>query len=192
MAATFDQLLAFTAFTHDIRSVKRSMFVKGEKQYDNDSEHGYQLALIAMYVIENNELPLDIYKAMALALVHDILEVHAGDTFVYGSSIKTQHTREQQAIVKLKEQWPSQKTMLSLIDEYEARDTPESKFVYALDKLVPILNNILDDGRNWKKEHITIEQIIAAKEKKISVDLGIQTYFEMALQVLRDTPGLFT
>jgi putative hydrolases of HD superfamily len=192
VATSLNELLDFITFTHDIRDVQRSMWVRKKEQYENDSEHSFQLALVALYIIEHNELLLDPYRTMALALVHDILEVHAGDTFIYGKTIDTKNDREAKAIKLLKKQWPDQKLMLSLIDEYELKASPESKFVYALDKLVPILNNLLDDGRSWKRENITLQQVIEVKSKKISVDKEVQKYYELALDMLRSRPELFS
>ncbi|SRR5581483_9904498 len=194
MPASLDDLLAFTAFTHDIRNVKRSMWVKDEEQLENDSEHSFQIALIALFLIQQNKLPLDAYKAMGLALVHDILEVHSGDTYIYGvqGDIVTKQDREAQAVTRLKEQWPDQKFMLDLIDEYEAKATAEAKFVYALDKLVPILNNVLDNGRNWQHDNITLDQLQEAKTKKITVDAEVGRYYELVLALLRARPELFS
>lgn len=193
MTHSVHDLLSFVNFTHEIREVKRAMWVKDEEVFENDSEHSYQLAMIALYIIEQQELSLDLYKAIGLALVHDVLEVHSGDTHVYGTkeSIATQQAREKEAIVKLKQQWPDLKHMHALIDEYEARATNESKFIYALDKLVPILNNYLDNGRNWKHESITLDRIVSAKTKKVSVDPVVNEYFHQILELLRQKPELF-
>ena len=190
--ASLDNVLAFTSFTHAIREVRRSMWVRGLEQYENDSEHSFQLALIALYLIDQNALPLNAYKAMGIALVHDIVEVHAGDTFVYGGDTATQSSREADAIRLLRQQWPDQHTMLALIDEYEARKSPEAMFVYALDKLIPILNNILDDGRNWLHEGITLGQLKAAKSKKISSSSEIKYYYDLVLNLLEKKPELLT
>lgn len=194
MTATLNDLLDFTSFTHDIRSVKRSMWVKSEELMENDSEHSFQVALIALYLIEQNNLPLDAYKAMGLALVHDILEVHAGDTYIYGTEQDrtSKQEREAKAVDILRRQWPEQRLMLQLIDEYEAKITAEARFVYALDKLVPILNNILDDGRNWQRDHITLTQLQQAKTKKIALDAEIERYYGMILVLLRSKPELFS
>lgn len=194
MTASLDDLLAFTSFTHDVRNVKRSMWVRNEEQLENDSEHSFQIALMALYLIEQNKLSLDAYKAMGLALVHDILEVYSGDTYVYGTEQDkaSKQEREAQAIARLKQQWPDQRLMLDLIDEYETRATAEAKFVYALDKLVPILNNVLDEGRNWRHDRITLEQLQEAKSKKITVDAEIGRYYGLVLALLRSKPELFS
>ena len=181
-----NNLLDFVAFTHKIREIKRSMWVKNEEQFENDSEHGYQLALVALYIIEDNNLEMDAYKSMGLALVHDILEVHAGDTPVFASEeIKsTQDEREQEAIEYLKKQWPQMKLMLRLIDEYEIGVTNEAKFIYALDKLLPMLNNYLDNGRNWHKNKINLDKIILVKIGKVDIDPVIAKYYSDVVDML--------
>jgi putative hydrolase of HD superfamily len=193
MTESIDNLLDFVSFTHEIRNVKRSMWVLNEKQFENDSEHGYQLAVTALYIIEENKLQLDTYKAMALATVHDILEVHAGDTPVFGDTkdIETQKEREAKAVVELKRQWPKLKLLHELIDEYESRTTHESKFVYALDKLLPILNNYLDNGRNWKHWGVTLQDIVSVKTGKVDVDSTIKQYYEEILKLIDKKPDLF-
>lgn len=194
MNTSIEHLLQFTSFSHKIRNVKRSMWVKGEEGLENDSEHSFQLAIIAMFVIQENNLPLDINKCMCMAIVHDVLEVHSGDTHIFGtySDIKSKAQREQAAIKQLKTDWPNLTLMHELIEEYELKKTGEAKFVYALDKLIPMLNNYLDNGRNWKRENITIDQIIKAKEGKISVDPTIKEYYNMILGLIQNKPSLFT
>ncbi|MGC1176847.1 MAG: HD domain-containing protein, partial [Candidatus Saccharimonadales bacterium] len=84
MTQDINNLIDFVDFSHDIRNVKRVMWVKDQEEFENDSEHAYQLALTALYIIESDKLALNSFKAMSLALVHDILEVYAGDTPVFG------------------------------------------------------------------------------------------------------------
>jgi putative hydrolase of HD superfamily len=206
MASNLDNLLEFISFTHDVRDVRRSMWVRGREQFENDSEHSFQLALAAMFLVEHDKLKLNVYRAMAIALVHDVLEVHSGDTYIYGTAgeLSSKADREVEAIIMLKKQWPKFALMHELVDEYEARETPESKFIYALDKLLPMANNFLDNGRSWKRESITredgsnhtreaitLERVIAAKAGKVSVDPTVNAYYEELLQRLKAHPELF-
>lgn len=187
-------LLDFVTFTHEIRKIKRAMWVKGEEQFENDSEHGYQLALVALYIIEENHLELDAYRSMGIALVHDILEVYSGDTPAFaGEDIQsTKANREHKAILRLQEQWPQMGLMLSLIDEYEARASKESKFIYALDKLVPMLNNYLDNGRNWHREGIGLRQVMAVKQGKVDIDPDVASYYADIIELLKNRSDLFS
>jgi 5'-deoxynucleotidase YfbR-like HD superfamily hydrolase len=186
----FENLAQFIGFTHAVQQVKRAMFAVGEEQFENDAEHSFQIALTALYIIETNGLKLDAFRVMALALVHDILEVHSGDTPVYGAAetLATKADREAAAVAKLKSDWPKLTLMHELIEECEAKVTPESKFVYALDKLVPIFNNYLDKGRSWHRNEVTLEHLMAVKAGKIDRDPTIKQYYEQVLVFLREHP----
>lgn len=193
MQPSLKNLLDFIDFSHQIRQVKRSMWVKDEEQFENDAEHCYQIALVSMFVIEENRLELDVFRAMGMAMVHDIVEVHAGDTPVYENSnyAKTKYEREAAAIKKLKADWPQLKLLHSLIDEFESKQTKESKLVSALDKLVPILNNISDYGRNWKRNDIKLDDVIRIKNGKADIDPTVKKYYEQTLDYLREHMELF-
>jgi len=192
MNSSLDDLLRFVSFTHDIRNVKRAMWVQDEEVFENDSEHGYQLAMVALYVIEAHKLDLDLYRLMCMCIVHDVLEVHAGDTPVYGDSetLLSKHAREEAARQQLKEDWPDMHTMHRLIDECGAKQTNESKFVYALDKLVPMLNNYLDKGRNWHRQGVDMPHLLAVKKGKIDIDPTINEYYIKTLELLRQHPEI--
>lgn len=194
MNDSVDSLLSFISFTHMVRNVKRAMWVLNEEQFENDSEHSFQVAIVALYIIEQNNLKLDPFRCMALAIVHDILEAHSGDTHIYGSqdSIDSKKDREQAAIAKLKTDWPKLTLMHELIDEYESKQTAEARFIYALDKLVPMLNNYLDGGRNWKREHITLGRITGAKAGKVELDETVFTYYQAIVTRMKEMPELFS
>lgn len=170
------------------------MWVVGEEVYENDSEHSFQLAMTALFVIESESLELDVFRAMAMALVHDVLEVHSGDTPVFGSeeSLSAKVALERRAVNQLRYDWPALTLMHELIAEYEGKQTPESRFVYALDKLIPIFNNYLDDGRNWKKNRVDLEDITRVKAGRIDADPIINGYYKELVAVLRNKPELFT
>src|SRR5205809_2688144 len=100
---TFDNLAQFITFTHAVQQVRRAMLVVGEDRFENDAEHCFQVAMAALYIIETNHLKLDAFRVMSLALVHDVIEVHAGDTPVYGSAegLATKAEREAAAVEQL-------------------------------------------------------------------------------------------
>lgn len=194
MTDRLKNLVDFVAFTHDIQSVKRAMLVNGDERYENDSEHSFQMAMIALYVIQENHLPLDIFRTMAMAVVHDVLEIHSGDTPVFANVevLSTKSEREEAAIRKLKRQWPKLGLMHELIKEYESKSSPESKFLYALDKLVPMLNNYLDDGRSWKRHEVSLDDVISVKIGKIDIDPTVNGYYKLVLELIKQHPELFS
>jgi putative hydrolase of HD superfamily len=188
-----DNLIDFVRFTQEVQKVKRKVFVAGEDYRENDAEHSFQLALLGWYLIERDNLGLDRGKVLMLALVHDLLEVYAGDTSAfhpdYNTSAKTD--RERAGIEKLIPQWPGWHSLRDVIEEYEAVETAEAKFVYSLDKLVPIANNLIDGGRAWHEQDVTLERMQAAKTGKIDRSPTVAQYYKDIEPILRQNPQIF-
>ena len=148
-----------------LAAVKRHVrFSAPMDRFENDVEHTYTLAMAAWFLSSSfPELNRD--TLIRLALAHDVLEVHAGDTFVYATddSRATKQKREAAAVKQLEHEWPDFPELLAAIHEYERRETAEAKFVYALDKVMVITLNILNGGRTWHEYGVTFEQFIAEK-----------------------------
>jgi len=187
-----DNLIEFIKFTHAIRNIERAIILE-KGSHENDAEHGYQLAMTAWYIIDKDKLKLDKFKAACIAMAHDIVEVYAGDTLAFASSSKLAKAKqkEAQAVQKLKKEWPAFTSLHELIDEYENLSSEEAKFVYALDKLVPIINNYLYEGGAWHNHGITFEQMKSIKIGKIDQDARINEYYEQLLRILEKHPELF-
>lgn len=188
-----NKLIDFVRFTHQIRMVQRQMLFEDENRYENDAEHGYQMALVTWFLIENDNLKLDKFKAAAMAMVHDVPEVHAGD-LIFSAPEKDQATqakREKEAIVKIKKQWPTFKSLHALIDEYEAQQTPEAHFVYALDKFLPLVNHYLYDAKAYKKHGITFEDVKRGKSAKVKVSPEIDEYYQQIMKIFEQHPEFF-
>src|SRR6185437_10993997 len=162
MSADLDKLLDFVRFTHEIRRIERTIHFENDRQ-ENDMEHQYQLALTALFLIKNDKIPLDKTKCVQLALIHDIVEVYAGDVSVHlpGYNHPDRAKNEKKAAEKLKRRWPTFTSYAELVDEYEERKTPEAKFVYALDKLLPVLNIVIYEGKSWHLMDISLSQMKA-------------------------------
>lgn len=190
----FASLIEFVKFTHLFQKVDRVVLVNGEHSWENDSEHSFQLALTAWYIVEHGNLDLDLGKVTRMALVHDLVEAYAGDTFIYDKPevLATKEKREKEALERIKVNFPDFPSLHHLIEEYEARETRESRFVYALDKLVPILNIYTDEGRTWHQEGITLDQLLEAKTDKIALSPEIVPYYDEMVDILRQSKHLFT
>lgn len=188
------RLLQFVELTHEFQQVKRRILIKGEDDYENDMEHSFQLAFSALYLINRHKLELDAYHAMALALVHDIVEVHAGDDPAIGrtpEALQAKIARETEARHKLREEWPDFTLLHDLIDEYEARESAESTFVYALDKLLPMMNNYLDHGRAWKQQQASLADVQRIKQGRIDKHPVVEAYYKELSGMLEQHPELF-
>lgn len=185
---TLQQMLL--TFSNIRRVVDRS---DGAEAYilENDSEHSYNLAMTAwflcQYFPELNETTV-----LKLALAHDLLEVHAGDTYIYGdpAHIATKKDREAKALEQLTHEWPDFPDSISYMQQYNARETAEARFVYALDKIMPIMQIYINHGHSWSNNHITVEMLHAAKKEKVALSPEIQPYYEKLHQLLLDSPDI--
>jgi putative hydrolase of HD superfamily len=187
-----ENLLDFINFTHEIRKIQREIVLEEDKQ-ENDAEHQFQMALVALFIVDAKKLKLDKFKCIALALVHDIIEVYAGDLIVFApqKDIDAKLLREAAAVKELQMKWPSIPTLHELVAEYEGRQTPEAKFVFALDKLMPEINNYLFGGKAWHKHGITFERVKKIKEGKVDIDPVINEYHREVLKLIEAKPELF-
>ena len=187
------ELIQFVRFTHEIRKVKRAVLLETNEAHENDAGHCYQLALVGWFLIDNDNLSLDRYRVVGMAMVHDIAEAYAGDVTAFASAQeRAAHIkREKAAIQKLRQNWPNFTSLHELIDEYEAHTTPEAQFVYALDKLLPMINNYLFEGRAWKQQGITLDKVKTIKVGKVDVSEPINEYYVSVVKILEANPGLF-
>jgi putative hydrolases of HD superfamily len=147
-----------------LKSVLRQSYLIDNDRHENSAEHSWHLAVAAMVLAEHAKEPIDVSKVIRLVLVHDLVEIDAGDTFIYdeaGNAGKA--AREQKAADRLFGLLPEEQgqTFMVLWREFEDRQTPEAKFAFALDRLMPILHNVFTQGRSWKEHGIRQEQAIA-------------------------------
>jgi putative hydrolases of HD superfamily len=179
-----EKLLAFTTFLHKFQHIQRKVFVVGEDRRENDLEHSGQLALVGWYLVSSNKLSLDIDKVIKYALIHDLVEVYAGDVYFYSLNRKDKEEKEHKARIKIEEEFSEFTDLHREIQAYEKRVDEESKFVYALDKLLPILNIYLDKGRSWKLDEVTLEMLKKHKREKIKLSKDIEVYFDKIIEIL--------
>lgn len=182
------KLLGFAKILNEFQAVERVIRVKGSDRWENDVEHSYDLAMLAWYILSSSETVLDRDKVIRYALIHDFLEVYAGDTYNFSTDVAHvagKHEREAAAIVKLRKTLSEFTELHEVIDAYEERSDAESRFVYALDKIEPVIQTYLDDGRVWKEKNITIEMIYENKKEKVALSPEIQVYFDEFMELLR-------
>lgn len=186
---TIRDIMRFIALTHEFQNVERRIYVKGKDVRENDVEHSYQLALVAWFLVSTKKLSLDKDLVVQYALIHDLVEVYAGDTYFYTTDETervSKMAREREAAERLRAEFPEFAELHDLIDQYERKEDPESKFVYALDKVLPVLNIYLDDGRTWQKENVTLDMLIDGKKDKVKLSKHIEPYFNELMEILRD------
>lgn len=186
---SLQNLLKFSEFIAQFRMIERTLYLERLKRNENDAEHCCMLALTAWYIISSEKLDLDMEKVMLYALAHDLVETYAGDTDAYSTDKNahaTKEAREHEALIRIEKEFPEFPELVVAINEFEARKNKEARFVYALDKIQPTLAVYLDRGASWKKQGITLEQIIAKKKEPIeSADSVVFDYFNQLITLLK-------
>jgi putative hydrolase of HD superfamily len=164
---------------------------EGEFIPENDTEHSYNLAMTGWYLAQHFP-ELDKNLVIQYALVHDLVEIHAGDTYIYGTKdeLDSKAQREDDALKKLDAEWADFSDMSKSIHAYEHRLDAESKFVYALDKIMPIMLIYIHDGYTWKKEGVTVDMLYKAKIEKVTKSPEILPYFNELHELLLARPDL--
>lgn len=182
------RLINFTKLLNKFRSVERVLLVNEKERNENDVEHSYYLAMLAWYVISTNKLDLNLDLVIKYALVHDFVEVYAGDTYIYSSDkehLESKEQREKEAAEQLQKNFPEFNDLHQLIEGYEKREDKESRFVYALDKIQPVLNIYTDKGRTWKLQKVGLQMLIEHKKDKVSVSREVEEYFKALVELLK-------
>ncbi|MCO5143363.1 MAG: HD domain-containing protein [Oligoflexia bacterium] len=151
-----------------LKSIYRQTILIDESRNENSAEHSWHLAmavlLFSSYLNKNKNF--DKLRAVKMALVHDIVEIDAGDTIVYGDNSKKEE-KEALAAERIFSISDSAKEFKDIWIEFEERKCIESQFVSAIDRLLPILINLKTKGHTWKKHNIAYSQVVAYNKPKI-------------------------
>ena len=144
---------------------------------ENDAEHSFSLAIAAAVLAEYSNEPVDVAKVMKMVLVHDAVEIYAGDTYCYDDEgAKTKEAREKAAAEKIFGTLPEEQSAeyRALWDEFERNDTPEARFSNAMDRIQPLLLNYSREGYSWKEHGVNSSQVRKRfdKVKDGSAELG--------------------
>lgn len=150
------------------KEVFRQTFLASGARRENDAEHAWHMALMAVVLQEYSNEKIDLLKVIKMLLIHDIVEIDAGDTYAYDEEgLKTQAQREAKAADRIFGILPKEqaKEMLDLFYEFEAEESAESRFAKALDNVQPVLINDASGGRDWREKGIKISQAIGRQKK---------------------------
>lgn len=186
MKLSIDDLRKFTDLMDDFRHIERIILTKNSDRAENDSEHSYSLAMMAWYIVDAENLNLNVSKVVRYALAHDLIEVYAGDSFFYRTEAEKaeKKRREAEAVKKIQAEFPKFEALHQYIAEYEERSSAEAQFVYALDKLIPMLIIFQAGGSLWKKKNITLDMAIGNKSAMIESDSTLREYWKDFKQLL--------
>ena len=163
-----EQQIQFIVEIDKLKQVFRQTWLCDRSRKENDAEHSWHLAVMALLLNEYaNDPKLDLLKVMKMLLIHDIVEIDAGDVFFYDSAAaQEKRQREEQAAQRLFGLLPlDQATQLhDLWEEFEQQKTSEAQFAAALDRMHPMLQNFYSDGASWRAFRITKQQVLARNQ----------------------------
>lgn len=145
------------------KNILRQTHLSGHGRRENDAEHAWHMALMVFLLKEYANEPFDVFRAMMMALIHDVVEIDAGDTYAYDADgLLTQKERETRAADRLYGLLPDDQrdALRALFEEFEANETPEAHFAHAMDNLQPLLLNHSNGGADWREHDICVTQVI--------------------------------
>ncbi len=168
------------------KNIFRQTHLSGHGRRENDAEHAWHMAIMAYLLREYANEDVDLVRVMLMCLIHDIVEIDAGDTYAFDSEgLKTQREREGRAKERLFGLLPADQgtELTALFEEFEAYETPEARYAHALDNLQPLLLNNSNDGGDWKEHGVTASTVYGRHRK---TRLGSEKLFEVTDQLLKD------
>jgi len=148
--------------------INRHTLLTGAKRRENDAEHAWHASIMAILLSEYSNEKIDIFKTVFMILIHDIIEIYAGDTYAYDEKAKlSQAKREEEAAKKIFALLPDDQRELlyNTWREFEERISPEAKFARVMDNIQPMMLNDLTGGKAWSENGVRLEQILKRNEK---------------------------
>ena len=177
--------LAFALEIDKEKNIFRQTHLSGHGRNENGAEHAWHMAIMAYVLREYSNEKIDVAKVMLMCLIHDIVEIDAGDTYAYDAeNLRTQTARENAAKERIFSLLPDEQKeeLIALFDEFEAFETPESKFAHAMDNLQPLMLNNSNGGADWKEHEVTAQQVYGRQSK---TRLGSEQLFEVVDSIIQ-------
>ena len=181
------QQIEFIKEVDKLKYILRKTKLFNSDRAENDAEHSWHLALMALILVEHANAELDLLKVLKMLLIHDIVEIDAGDTFIYNTQKSHENTVEERAaahrifgLLPL----PQAREFIAIWEEFEAGKTPEAQFARAMDRLEPLLQNTSNNGGTWNEFGVNYETVYA---KKHVIQHGSATIWNYAEQLLNES-----
>lgn len=160
--------------------IGRQTYLTGGERKENDAEHAWHLAMMTVLLNEYSNEKIDVLKTLTMVLLHDVVEIDAGDTYAYDEAgVATQKERESKAADRIFGMLPDDQRdkFREIFEEFEEYKTPEARFAHVLDNFQPMMQNDLTGGKAWREHQVHESQILKRNEKTAS---GSQMLWEYA------------
>jgi putative hydrolases of HD superfamily len=178
------QQMNFIMEVDKLKEITRQTYISSGKRFENDAEHSFSLALMVALLSEHANEKIDVAKTMLMVLVHDIVEIDAGDTYAYDDAgNQTKREREVAAADRIFNLLPEDQAIYlrSLWDEFEEGQTPEARFALTVDKVQPLTLNDHTEGRAWREHEVQLDKIMKRNEHTAD---GSQALWEFAKDII--------
>ena len=187
---TPDQLLQQINFIKEIDKIKyiqRKTKLFHSDRPENDAEHSWHLAMMTIVLAEHSDVPVDVLKVLKMVLIHDIVEIDAGDTFIYDTQKNHSNTENELLAAKrifglLPDEQANE--LIAIWQEFEAGETPEARFAKAMDRIEPLLQNTSNNGGTWREFDVDYSKVF---EKKKVIAQGSATLWKFAENLLNES-----
>ena len=169
------------------KGIGRQTYILNGARKENDAEHGWHLALMTMLMAEYANEKIDVARTVEMVIIHDVIEIDAGDTYAYDDAANaTKAEREKKAADRIFGLLPEDqaKYYLDLWLEFEAADTPESKFANAMDSVQPVMLNNASNGLAWREHEVAASKVRDRAVRKIKP--GSEKLYEMVLDIISE------
>jgi putative hydrolase of HD superfamily len=181
------QQMAFLVEIDKMKSIYRRSYLIDRSRNENDAEHSWHLAMMAMILHEHaNDPSVDLVRVMKMVLLHDIVEIDAGDVALYDvEGQMAKQAKELDAAHRIYGLLPEEQRheMFELWQEFERKETAESKFAHAVDRLSPLVLNYHTEGRTWQEHNVTLEMALKRNEE---IRNGSEALWQFAQELLHD------
>ena len=186
MDGRLEKQLTFALEIDKEKNILRQTHLSGHGRRENDAEHAWHMAVMAYLLREYANEPVDMARVLVMCLIHDIVEIEAGDTYAYDTeNLKTQKAREDAAKEKLYSLLPADQKaeLVALFDEFEAGETADARYARAMDNLQPLLLNHSNGGEDWRERGIAAAQVYGRQER---TRLGSRALYDVADELIRE------
>ena len=179
--------IAFIKEIDKVKYIQRKTKLFNSERNENDAEHSWHLALMAIVLAGHSDAPIDVLKVVKMVLIHDIVEIDAGDVFIYDTLKSHDNTDEERiAANRIFGLLPKNQAeeLISIWEEFEAGETNEAKFAKAMDRLEPLLQNTSNNGGTWKEFGVNYDKVY---EKKSVIKNGSASLWNYAEGLINES-----
>lgn len=178
--------IAFALELDKEKSVFRQTHLSGHGRNENDAEHAWHMAIMAYLLKEYSNEPVDIARVMIMCLIHDVVEIDAGDTYAYDSEgLATQKAREDAAKERIFSLLPEdqKEEFTAIFNEFEANETAEAKFAHSMDNFQPLILNNSNGGGDWKEHSVTAKKVYGRQSRTKE---GSEKIYEITDKIIQE------